>query len=65
MLDVNETDNSMKMTRLICSERWENNGRCINITLGLPNLFNEAAFGTSIASLALTLQPALLPVAPL
>jgi hypothetical protein len=65
ILDVNETDNSMKMTRLICFKRWENNGRCMNKTSGLPDLSYGAAFVTSIASPRLTLQPALLPVAPL
>jgi hypothetical protein len=65
ILDVNETDNSMKMTRLICFKRWENNGRCMNETSGLPDLSYGAAFVTSIASPRLTLQPALLPVAPL
>jgi hypothetical protein len=65
ILDVDEECNSMNMTCLICSKRWENNGRCVDNTSGLPDLSYGAALVTSIASLRLTLQPALLPVAPL
>jgi hypothetical protein len=65
ILDVNETDNSMKTTRLICCKKWENNCRCMYNISDLPDLSYGAAFVTSIASPRLTLQPALLPVAPL